>query len=319
MKPPPPKPAKRTSLATAFQLGLQNATVGTEESAFPPATLPLEQLRPMPDQVRRYFDEEGLRKLSADIAERGVLQPLIVRPVAGNKFEIVAGERRFRAARMAGLKAVPVVVRELDGPGAAQANLLENINRSDINPYEVALGVFRVLSMQLSVDDQQLERLLRKAEAVASGRSARASLEGEQRSAVERIEAFFAQVERWSVAAFVNNLLPLRSAPEDVKRALDGGELEYTKALVIMRVEDAKLRTKLIQKALQGASLRDLKALAETRSRPDDANDPVATRLGERWNANVRVRASRNGGEVRIRCSDVSAFQRLLALLERGR
>lgn len=111
-----------------------------------PTRLPLAVIRPNPDQPRRRFDEAALVELAASIKKQGMLQPLLVRP-RGEGYELVAGERRFRAAQMAGLDEVPVVVRELDDRTALELALVENLQREDLNPIEEALGYQRLVDM----------------------------------------------------------------------------------------------------------------------------------------------------------------------------
>jgi ParB family chromosome partitioning protein len=114
----------------------QDATQRTDRS------LPVEDLRPNPDQPRRTFDDQEMSELTASIREHGIIQPLIVRPdpAESGKFQIVAGERRWRAAQMAQLHNVPVVVREFNEDELLQVAIIENIQRADLNPMEEALG-----------------------------------------------------------------------------------------------------------------------------------------------------------------------------------
>lgn len=107
--------------------------------------LPLEQLQPGKHQPRRYFDPEALEELANSIAAQGVVQPIVVRPVDGDRYEIVAGERRWRAAKQAGLKSIPAVVRSLDERGAMAVALVENIQRSDLNPLEEAEALHKLI------------------------------------------------------------------------------------------------------------------------------------------------------------------------------
>ncbi|MBA3327323.1 MAG: ParB/RepB/Spo0J family partition protein, partial [Solirubrobacterales bacterium] len=100
--------------------------------------VPVDLIAPGPNQPRRHFDEAALQGLAGSLRERGVLQPVLVRPVAGGTYELVAGERRWRAARIAGLQTVPALVRERDDAEALEAALIENMAREDLNPVEEA-------------------------------------------------------------------------------------------------------------------------------------------------------------------------------------
>ncbi|MBD2563823.1 MULTISPECIES: ParB/RepB/Spo0J family partition protein [Nostoc] len=136
-------------------------------------SMPLEQISLPPNQPRRYFDSEALKQLTESIKQHGILQPLLVRPLDGEKHELVAGERRYRAALSIGLKVVPVVIRELDDNAAFQFALIENLLREDLNPVEETEGILQLLSLKLgrSVEDippllYRLQRLHNKASTV---------------------------------------------------------------------------------------------------------------------------------------------------------
>ena len=111
-------------------------------------TLPLAEIRPHPGQPRRYFDEEALDDLARSIAQRGVIQPVIVRPRKGGGYELVAGERRWRAAQRARLHEIPAIVRELSDPDTLALALIENIQREDLNPVEEAEAYQRLVGDQ---------------------------------------------------------------------------------------------------------------------------------------------------------------------------
>ena len=113
-------------------------------------SLPVASIEPMPGQPRTYFDENALAELAESIAARGVIQPIIVRPVGANKFQIVAGERRWRAAQKARLHNIPAIVRELDGREVMALALIENIQREDLNPIEEAQAYQRL------ADDEEM-------------------------------------------------------------------------------------------------------------------------------------------------------------------
>jgi ParB family chromosome partitioning protein len=121
--------------------------VGAAASAAPgkrPPTLPIEHLKPNPAQPRRHFNDDAIEELAISIRARGLLQPILVRPAGRDSFEIVAGERRWRAAQRAGVHDVPVVIRELDDTEAAEIALIENVQRVDLNPMEEAAAFARL-------------------------------------------------------------------------------------------------------------------------------------------------------------------------------
>ncbi len=111
----------------------------------PPAMVAVARIQPNAGQPRRRFDEEALAELAASIRDRGVLQPILVRPIDGDRYEIVAGERRWRAAQQAGMHEMPVLVRDLDDRATFEIALIENIQRADLNPIEEAEGYARLV------------------------------------------------------------------------------------------------------------------------------------------------------------------------------
>jgi ParB family chromosome partitioning protein len=123
-------------------------------------TIPLDQISLPPNQPRRYFDSEALKQLTESIKQHGILQPILVRPLDGEKHELVAGERRYRAAQEIGLKVVPVVIRELDDNAAFQLALIENLLRSDLNPVEETEGILQLLSLKLGRSVEEIPPLL---------------------------------------------------------------------------------------------------------------------------------------------------------------
>ena len=111
-----------------------------ETSAAQPVILNLMEIEPNKDQARKKFDDEALSELADSIAQHGVLQPLLVRPIIGGGYQLVAGERRWRASRIAGLTQVPAIIKELSDSDAAVISLIENLQREDLNPVEEAFG-----------------------------------------------------------------------------------------------------------------------------------------------------------------------------------
>ncbi|MBQ1517868.1 MAG: ParB/RepB/Spo0J family partition protein [Clostridia bacterium] len=124
-------------------------------------TLKISEIEPNKNQPRREFEPEALNELSESIAQHGVLQPLVVRPIFGGGYEIVAGERRFRAARMAGLNEVPVVVRELTDSEAMELALVENLQREDLSDLELAMG-YDSLMKEYSMTQEQIAGIVNK-------------------------------------------------------------------------------------------------------------------------------------------------------------
>ncbi len=151
-----------------------DALLGGDE---PPATAPaadrqselkIDQLQPGKYQPRTHMDDAALQELAASIKAQGIMQPILVRPVNGGRFEIIAGERRWRAARIAGLEAVPVLVREVADNAALAMALIENIQREDLNPLEQAVGIQRLVNEFGVTHDQAADMVGRSRSAVTN-------------------------------------------------------------------------------------------------------------------------------------------------------
>jgi ParB family chromosome partitioning protein len=193
--------------------------------------VPIEQLRPGRFQPRRIFDDEALRALADSIRDKGVLQPLLVRrhPEDANSYEIIAGERRWRAAQMARLHEVPVVVKELDDRSALEIALVENIQRQDLTPLEEADG-FRRLMEEFSHTQEAL------AQAVGKSRS------------------------------HVANMMRLLGLPEPVKRLVESGELTAGHARALLNAADPTGLAREIVK--RGLNVRQAESLAKSGKTP---------------------------------------------------
>lgn len=151
-----------------------DALLGGDEPAAPaPAadrqsTLRVDQLQPGKYQPRSHMDDAALKELAASIKTQGIMQPILVRPVADERFEIIAGERRWRAAQIAGLEAVPVLVREVADNAALAMALIENIQREDLNPLEQATGIQRLVTEFGATHDQAADMVGRSRSAVTN-------------------------------------------------------------------------------------------------------------------------------------------------------
>ena len=215
--------------------------------------VPLEALLPSPQPRRRF---ENLEALAESIREKGVLQPLLVRPLGDGRYAIVAGERRYRAAKMAGLSEVPVRVLEISEKEARLLALVENLQREDLNPYEETLGVLDLLSEELGKTREEVVALLRQMKNAKEGRIRDNVVPKE----AQRVEEIFRALGRMGWESFVQHRLPLLSLPEDLREALEAGAIPYTAALELKKVKDEGLRRELLEEARAGLSLRELKA-----------------------------------------------------------
>lgn len=150
--------AKKSGLGKGLEALFAENAVEEQGKAI---TLRLLEIEPNRDQPRKQFDEEALSELSASIAQHGILQPLLVRPLPGGGYQLVAGERRWRAARMAGLEEVPAVIRELTDREAAELAMIENLQREDLNPMEEAKG-YQTLMETYGMTQEEAARAVNK-------------------------------------------------------------------------------------------------------------------------------------------------------------
>lgn len=243
--------------------------------------VPIEFVRPSPRNPRRTFLEEGLEDLTASVKEKGIIQPIVVRPLGANAFEIVAGERRWRAAQRAALHEVPVVVVELSDREALEVAIIENVQRSDLNPLEEAQG-YEALMAEFSYTQQDLSKVI-----------------GKSRS-------------------HIANTLRLMKLPEQVKTYVADGRLTAGHARALLAHDDpARIAREVVEK---GLNVRDVEALAKVKTavaspaRPaaqDADTRAVERRLAEALGLKVQLQTKGEGGELRIRFTDLDQLDLL--------
>ncbi|WP_281826255.1 ParB/RepB/Spo0J family partition protein [Jannaschia rubra] len=291
------RPMRRGLSALMADVGVSASDM---ESRIPVAerVLPIEKLRPNPDQPRRTFGEEDLSDLAASIAQKGVLQPLIIRPdpTAPGDYQIVAGERRWRAAQRAGLHEVPVIERTLDDTEVLEIAIIENIQRADLNAVEEALG-FTQLMDRFGHTQEQLATVL-----------------GKSRS-------------------HIANLMRLLKLPESVQEHLRQGLLTAGHARALINAPDPEgLARKVIGK---GLSVRETERLAKAASAPNREDTKLRRAKGDEKDADTRAlegdlsaalglsvliehAAAGDGGRVSVRYRTLDQLDRLCALLSSG-
>ncbi len=255
------------------------------EDAGKAVTLPIGEIEPNRDQPRKAFDDAALAELSASIAQHGVLQPLLVRPMSGGGYQIVAGERRYRASRMAGLTELPAVIRELSDKEAAQLALIENLQREDLNPMEEALG-YQKLMESYGLTQEETAHIVNKS--------------------------------RPAVA----NALRLLNLPAEVTAMVAEGTLSAGHARAVLafapevQVETAKNAVK------SGASVRELERQARAAQREkktpraaafrrDSFYDEVELALSEALSRKVRVTVGEKSGTLALEFYDREDLQEL--------
>jgi len=261
--------------------------------------LPVELIAPNPNQPRKQFGQEALQALADSLGEKGVLQPVLVRPLAGGTYELVAGERRWRAAQLAGLKTLPALVRERDDAQTLEAALVENVAREDLNPIEEARAVAAL------VDELGLTR-----------------------------EQVGKRIGRSRVA--VSNLLRLLDLPEEATTLLENGALTEGHGRALLLAPDHADRRRIARDAAaEGWSVRVTEArarqFADTVARPatkgraavhpdqQAAMAEIADALGAALGTDVRVRPRGAGYKVELAFASPDAALALARRVARGR
>ena len=230
-------------------------------------TLPLREIEPDPGQPRKTFDDETLAELSASIAEHGLLQPIAVRPKPSGGYLIVAGERRWRASRMAGLTEMPVIVKDVTDEQAMELALVENLQREDLDPVEEAAGI-RELMTRCDLTQEQAARKL-----------------GKSRSALA-------------------NSLRLLSLPETVLELLKSGFITIGHAKVVLGLPTPELQEEAAQMIADNQlNVRQAEALCKKLAKP--AKEPVAAPLTSALPVEVEESLKQAlGSEVRVAYHD---------------
>jgi len=224
------------------------ALLGETEVEAAAQPLEISAIRLPPKQPRRYFNSEKLQQLAASIKEHGILEPLLVRPMNGVTYELVAGERRYRAAQIVGITTVPVVVRELNDEQALVLSLTENLQREDLNPVEETEGILQLLAFRLQVSVEETRALLYRMQNELKGKITQNVLGNSQG---QEIEELFSSLGLMSWESFVSSRLPLLNLPSDIIEVLREGQIEYTKACVIARIKDKQKREEFLGEAIK--------------------------------------------------------------------
>lgn len=254
-------------------------------NAQPDSTVSIEKIHPNPNQPRTHFNETELEELSESIREHGVLQPLLVRK-KGDEFEIIAGERRYQASKIAGLAELPVIIKDVDDQKMLELALIENLQRSDLNPIEEAKG-YRQLIKASGMTQEALSK------AVSKSRSA------------------------------ITNSLRLLDLPERVQELLFEGKLTAGHARAILAVPFEEQRIKLAEKVVaDGLSVRATENLAPLFSVGETPKTPrpvtpqsykkAARVLRQVFNTNVRVKSTRGKNKIEIEFKDEDELARIL-------
>lgn len=262
--------------------------------------IPLDAIKPNPDQPRRSFDEEALEELASSIRELGIIQPLSLRKVGANEYQIIAGERRFRAAKLAGLHSVPAYIRTANDAELTEMALIENIQREDLNAIEIAL-TFKKLIEQYNLTQEKLsERIGKKRATIA-------------------------------------NFLRLLKLPAEVQLGLRDKRLEMSHARTLLTLNDPKLQLRLYSEIIeQGLSVRrveelakqyqeraengepiDSKSSAKQSLRPATEFDALKRNLSAAFNTRVQFSCNKDGrGKITFPFANDEELERLIRLFD---
>jgi ParB family chromosome partitioning protein len=222
--------------------------------------IPVEWIKPGKYQPRKEFDEESLQELSASIKAQGILQPIVIRPTGKDQYEIIAGERRWRAAQLAEMEKIPAVIREVDDEAAVAMSLIENIQREDLNPLEQSRALQRLIE-EFDLTHQQV------ADAVGKSRTA------------------------------VTNLLRLLSLSPAVIRLLVAGDIEMGHARALLTLDDMRQEKAAREIASKQLSVRQAESLVRRIIAEDEGQPSIKTKKGDADTRNLEDRLSQKLGQ----------------------
>ncbi len=257
------------------------------------AELPVDQIAANPRQPRQVFDEEAMAELVHSIREIGLLQPIVVRPVGEDRYELIMGERRWRATEQAGIDTIPAIVRDTDDDAMLRDALLENLHRSQLNPLEEAAAYQQLLDDFGCTHEELAERI------------------GRSRPQIS------------------NTLRLLRLSPA-VQRRVAAGVLSAGHARALLAVEDADIQDRLAGRVVgEGLSVRNLEEIVavgdlapgrrnrSTRKRPTAPGlADLAARLSDRLETRVKVDLGKTKGKITVEFASIPDLERIVALLD---
>jgi ParB family chromosome partitioning protein len=256
--------------------------------------VPVDHIRKNPHQPRKEFDEERLEELGASIKEHGLIQPITVRYIGEKRFELISGERRLRAAKLAGLREIPAFIREADDEQSMAFALIENIQREELNPLEVALGYKRLLE---EFDYTQAE----VADRVGKNRTT------------------------------VTNMLRLLNLPDFIQSALKANKISMGHARSLITIEDEDIQQKILDRVIKdGLSVRQIedavrdisspsKSKKKSKSKKETSNpfyDEISARLRRTFSTKVNVQPKKEGGEIKIEYYSDDDLERILNIFD---
>jgi len=249
-------------------LGLEVLFGGDTLTTGESVAVAIEAIKLPQKQPRRYFDPQKMQQLIQSVKEHGILEPLLVRCLSEGVYELVAGERRYRAALEVGLTQVPVVVRQLSDEEALQLALIENLHREDLNPVEETEGILQLIALKLGQPRTAAIKILHRMQNEAEGKVTHNVMGNSEAQVVQDI---FTGLGLMTWESFVKNRLPLLNLPQEVMEALRKGQIAYTKAQAIARVKDPESRRALLSAAIQeNLSLTQIKERIKADQKPPE-------------------------------------------------
>jgi len=263
-----------------------------EEGSKPVKTLKISQVEPNPNQPRKSFDPEKLEALANSIMEHGLLQPIAVKKNENGFYTIIAGERRWRASKMAGLKEISAVVYDFDDKAVAELSLIENLQREDLNPIEEATGYER-LAVEFGMTQEEISRSV-----------------GKSRSAI-------------------TNTLRLLNLSEPVKKLVEQLEISSGHARTLLAIEDKDLQEKTAYMVIEkDMSVRQLESYVNLLKKPDRlpkiadsisvVKDDIEKLLEGALGTKVKIIKGKKKGKIEIEFYDKESLERIVNKLKRG-
>ncbi|MDZ7970431.1 MAG: ParB/RepB/Spo0J family partition protein [Nostoc sp. DedSLP03] len=247
----------RQSLTQGLSASIAQKFITDPKSVESSQTLSIQQIQLPAKQPRRYFAPDKQSQLVQSIKDHGILEPLLVRPLKNGTYELVAGERRYRAAQEIGLSELPVVFRDLDDQQALQIALVENLQREDLNPVEETEAILELLSLKLKISSEEVSSILNRAN---HAKNRQQQLEENVFLQLQVIESVLSGLGKFSSESFRTSRLPLLNLPIDILTALREGKIEFTKARAIAQVKNKEQRKTLLNLAIsQNLSFREIK------------------------------------------------------------
>lgn len=277
---------KKRGLGKGLDAIFAENSAGTSEGA---VSIKISEIEPNRDQPRKEFDEEALSELADSISQHGVLQPLLLRPMVSGGYRIVAGERRWRASRRAGLLEVPAVVREMTDTEEMLFALIENLQREDLTPLEEARGYQTLIESQGFTQEEVSQTV------------------GKSRPAV-------------------TNAMRLLNLPQDIQEMLERGEITAGHARTLLSFKNEEDMRVGAQKAKQGISVRELEAMAKRMNEKKSPSQKSGAKnryyeeaqlaVGEYLGRKVKVSGTRKKGTIQIEFYGEEDLQNLLSELK---